>query len=336
MPGPRWTSAWNSTELAVPGVQVWTVSAPEAGQKLLQFLQRRLAGAVPASALQRWIRTGQVRVNGSRAKPGTRLEANHRVRIPPHDLPEPGPPAAPALDSPEDRLLHVVHEDYDLLVLAKPKGLPVHAGTGHQDSVADRLRSRFADHPWKPALVHRLDRDTSGLLIVAKTYARLQALQFLWRKGEVRKTYLVWVHGRPPWREPVLLRDETAKVRTDFGEKMRVGAGKPSRTLVRTLFQSKDAALVLVAPLTGRTHQIRVQLASRGHPLIGDVKYGGPPRPGGMLLHAWHIAWPGQEFHLLPNWSPPGALPPELSMKALSDATRELAGDRSVNDIPAL
>ena len=320
----------------MPGVQVWTVSEPEAGQKLLQFLQRRLAGAIPASALQRWIRTGQVRVNGSRAKPGTRLELNHRIRVPPHDLPEPGPSAAPVLDSSEHRLLDVAHEDHDLLILAKPKGLPVHAGTGHQDSIVDRLRSRFADHPWKPTLVHRLDRDTSGLLVVAKTYARLLALQSLWRKEQVRKTYLAWVQGSPSWREPVLLRDETAKVRTDLGEKMRVGGGKHSLTLARTLFQAQDAALVLVAPLTGRTHQIRVQLGSRGHPLIGDVKYGGLPRPDGMLLHAWHIAWPGEAFHLLPDWPFPWALPPDFSMEALSEATRNLAENRPDIDISVL
>ncbi len=316
----------------MPGVQIWTVSEPEAGQKLLQFLQRRLAGAVPASALQRWIRTGQIRVDGSRAKPGTRLDPNSRIRIPPHDLPETGPSAPPIPDGPAALHLDVVYEDRDLLVLVKPQGLPVHAGTGHQDSVAGRLTSRFADHPWKPALVHRLDRDTSGLLVVAKTYSRLQALQDLWRSEKVRKTYLAWVQGSPAWRETSLLRDQTAKVRTDLGEKMRVGAGKSTRTLIRTLFQSQDAALVLVAPLTGRTHQIRVQLASRGHPLIGDVKYGGTPRPDGMLLHAWHIAWPDQEFHLPPNWPPAWALPSQLSVEALIEATREMTRIWPEND----
>ncbi|TVQ99419.1 MAG: RluA family pseudouridine synthase [Desulfovibrionales bacterium] len=320
----------------MPGVQVWTVSKPEAGQKLLQFLQRRLDGAVPVPALHRWIRTGQVRVNGSRVKPGTRLLMDQHVRVPPHDLTEKAAPSRPHQETPSLPPLNVVHEDAELLVLAKPKGLPVHAGTGHQDSIVDRLQAGLAEHTWKPTLVHRLDRDTSGLLIVAKTYAQLSALQDLWRTGKVVKTYLTWVQGCPGWHEPTLLRDATAKIRTDRGEKMCPGAGKACRTVLQTLYQAKDTALVLVAPLTGRTHQIRVQLASRGHPLIGDVKYGGPRRPDGMLLHAWHLTWPGREFLLLPNWPPPWSMPPGLHQQELVKATRKLTANPPVDNTLAL
>ena len=309
----------------MPGVEQWTVTEPEAGQKLIQFLRRRLSGAVPGAALQRWIRTGQVRVDGARSKPGTRLKLHQEVRVPPHTLPD---PAAPLLAGQTSEQiaghLSVVHEDLDLLVLAKPKGLPVHAGTGHQDCVVARLEARFADQPWKPALVHRLDRDTSGLLIVAKTYARLQTLHDLWRSGQVAKTYLAWVLGRPTWAASALLDDDTAKTPTARGEKMRVGTGKSCRTIVRTLHQAESASLLLVAPLTGRTHQIRVQLASRGHPLIGDRKYGGPPCPEGMFLHSWHIAWPGSAFHLLPDWPRPWTVPHEYPIADLFRETAEL------------
>lgn len=308
----------------MPGVQVWAVTKPEAGQKLLQFIIRRLSGAIPRSAVQRWIRTGQVRVNGARAKPGTRLELDQLVRVPPHDLPEPFKTGRSAGIWGDDRSLEVLFEDHDLLVLAKPKGLPVHAGTGHQDCLAARLHLRFADHPWKLTPVHRLDRDTTGLLIVAKSYSELQTLQDLWRDGKVAKTYLTWVQGRPGWDEAALLEDDLVKTAMPRGERMHVGTGKTCRTFVRILHQFEDAALTLVAPLTGRTHQIRVQLASRGFPLIGDVKYGGPASAQGMLLHAWHISWPGRTFHLLPDWSPPWSLPAEITLEQLSQATREM------------
>ena len=171
----------------MPGVAYWRVDPAEAGQKLIGFLARRLDRKVPKAALQRWIRTGQVRVDGSRAKPGMRLQSGQEIRIPPHDLEISPAPRTPRTD------LAILHEAEDLLILDKPAGLPVHPGTGHADSVSSRLKTRFAALPWTPTPAHRLDRDTSGLLATAKSYARLQALHSLWRSGLVRKAYLAWV-----------------------------------------------------------------------------------------------------------------------------------------------
>ncbi|SDB17073.1 23S rRNA pseudouridine955/2504/2580 synthase [Desulfonatronum thiosulfatophilum] len=305
-------------------VQFWKVSRAEAGQKLLQFLRRRLEGAVPPPALQRWIRTGQVRVDGSRAKPGTRLEEGQEIRVPPYSVEQAAPPGTPGMSASAKLKPVVVHEDHDLLVLAKPQGLPVHAGTGHHDSVAAGLAVEFAHSSWKPTLVHRLDRDTSGLLVVAKTYSCLRMLHDQWRAGLVNKSYLAWVHGATYWSTPTLLEDAARKVQSDVGERMVVGDGKTCRSLVRTIHHSESCSLVLIAPITGRTHQIRVQLSSRGHPLIGDRKYGGPPRPSGMLLHAWHIRWPGQEFQLLPDWQGTWAISRIASEAVLLQRTREL------------
>ncbi|GAB6059929.1 RluA family pseudouridine synthase [Desulfonatronum parangueonense] len=304
-------------------VQFWKVSRAEAGQKLLQFLRRRLDQAVPPSALQRWIRTGQVRVDGSRAKPGTRLDEGQAIRVPPYSAEQAVRSDTPVVSAPAKLKPDAVYEDHDLLVLAKPRGLPVHAGTGHKDSVVAGLAAKFAHSSWKPTLVHRLDRDTSGLLIVAKTYSCLRMLHDHWRAGRVSKSYLAWVHGAPHWPAPTLLDDAARKVPSDVGERMVVGDGKPCRSLVRTIHHSDSGSLVLIAPITGRTHQIRIQLSSRGHPLIGDRKYGGPSCPSGMLLHAWHICWPGREFQLLPDWQGPWAITRVVSESVLLQRTRE-------------
>lgn len=283
------------------GVSHWRVEPEEAGQKLLQFLARRLERGIPTSALQRWIRTGQVRIDGARAKPNTRLESGQQIRVPPHDVDQ---RHILAQSAPE---LSVVHEAADFLILDKPAGLPAHPGSGHKDSVVARLRARFAACAWLPTPAHRLDRDTSGLLVVAKSYERLRELHEMWRSGQVRKAYLTWVQGSAPWRESTRLVDVAAKRRVGDLERMVVGQGKELVSRVRTVASLEktgqtSSSLVLIAPLTGRTHQIRVQLAGRGYPLLGDNKYGGPSEPGGMLLHAWYLAWPGFEHAALPSW----------------------------------
>ena len=154
-------------------VQTFTVTAEEAGQKLLQYLARRLGRDVPPAALQRFIRTGQVRVDGKRAKPFNRLAMGQLVRVPPYEPggPGPGTPRPPGASPPETvPALDILHEDADLLVLVKPAGLPVHPGSGHATALTTILHARDPGAPFKPTPAHRLDRDTTGILLVAKSY----------------------------------------------------------------------------------------------------------------------------------------------------------------------
>ncbi len=353
------------------------VSAAEDGMKLLRFLERRLAGDPGASLLHKWIRTGQVRVNKGRAKPFTLLREGDMVRLPPfartRDLAVPPPPAPPS--GPD---LAVVASTAHFLVLAKPAGLPVQAGSGHADSVADRLRAAHAGQAFIPAPAHRLDRHTSGLLLVGTTHRGLQELHARFASpGAIAKAYLAWVTGR--WAEvrPCLLLDVLEKIRdADGREGMRARPGGKTIPLpapphadpqggdalegtARAVVQAvrhahiprtalhaagmedpqaspempalwphrkhdgppMEATLLLVRLLTGRTHQIRVQFASRGFPIIGDGRYHGPLfRP--MLLHAYSLSLapiigtdgipeagrqgePSLSYRLLPDWPAP-------------------------------
>lgn len=311
----------------MPGVSHWRVDPAEAGQKLVRFVDRRFQRAVPLSALQRWIRTGQVRVDGARVRPDTRLGSGQTVRIPPH---EPGPQA---ILRPAAADLTVLHETEDLLILVKPAGLPVHPGSGHADSIAARIRARSKASPWTPTPAHRLDRDTSGLLAVAKSYHRLRQLHESWRSGQVRKAYLAWLSGLAEWDEPALITAQAAKARVHDRERMVLGQGKTLASLVWTIARQDRASLALIAPLTGRTHQVRVQLAGLGHPLLGDRKYGGPARQDsgaqgrGMLLHAWYLAWPGFEQTLLPQWPVPWSTTGLIDEETLLERTRALFYD---------
>jgi 23S rRNA pseudouridine955/2504/2580 synthase len=244
------------------------VGEESAEQRIDNFLLRRLKG-VPKSHVYRVLRSGEVRVNSGRVKPDYRLRPGDRVRVPPVRIASPQQKQAPRpLDLP------VVYEDDALLVIDKPSGVAVHGGSGVSYGVIESLR---AERPRAKLLelAHRLDRDTSGLLIVAKKRSALVALHRMLREGEVEKVYVALVQGR--WMGgPRELRERLHKFVTAGGER-RVAVhegGQAAATRVKPIAATAECSLLELRLLTGRTHQIRVHLAHAGHPVVGDDKYG--------------------------------------------------------------
>lgn len=290
-----------------------TVTSAEAGQKLFQFLTRRTG--LPGGAVMRLVRTGQVRVDGKRAKPYMRLAEGALVRIPPKLAAEITSRTAPASYEESHAPVHVLAEEYDILAVMKPAGLPTHGGTGHFDSLASRLAAARSGASFAPTPAHRLDKDTSGVLLMALSYAALTALQRAFQEHRVDKRYLAWVAGRFPEGGPYRLEDMVGKSGPSGRERMHANAvgGKRALSDVRLIEHRGDASLVEIRIHTGRTHQIRVQLASRGHPICGDAKYGGSTGAS-LFLHAWRVALPAEllpgapvgyqpAYDCLPDWT---------------------------------
>ena len=248
-----------------------SVSADEAGQRIDNFLSRHLKG-VPRSHIYRILRRGEVRVNRGRIRPQYKVRAGDTVRIPPVRL---GPVRAqvPAADRLPAITGHILYEDSRLLVLNKPAGIAVHGGSGLSYGVIEALRALRPDAPYLE-LVHRLDRETSGCLMIARRRSALRDLHRQLREGRVSKHYLALVRGvvEGPRRVDAPLR----KNQVQGGERIvRVQSdGKPAATLFRPVSRHGDATLVEAVLETGRTHQIRVHAAHVGHPLAGDDKYG--------------------------------------------------------------
>jgi len=237
-------------------------------QRIDNFLLRRLKG-VPKSHVYRVLRSGEVRVNSGRVKPDHRLRIGDKVRVPPVRLANPKPKPAPRpLDLP------VVYEDDALLVVDKPSGIAVHGGSGVSYGVIESLR---AERPRAKLLelAHRLDRDTSGLLLIAKKRSALVELHRMLREGEVEKVYAALVHGR--WTGgPRDLSERLHRYVTASGERRVAvhGDGRAALTRVNPVAASDECSLLELRLMTGRTHQIRVHLAHAGHPVLGDDKYG--------------------------------------------------------------
>ena len=254
-------------------VQYIQVKSEEAGQRLDNFLIRILKG-VPKSHIYRIIRSGEVRINKKRAKASTRLVAEDLVRLPPVRLSD--VKIVKVSDSFEQRLRDcIIYEDDVLLVLNKPAGIAVHGGSGVSLGVIEALRKVRTDLSYIE-LVHRLDRDTSGCLLLAKKRSFLRAVQALLETRDVKKTYWAILEG--PWEGPERQRVDVPLLKNTLKSGERVvrvtEAGKPSQTAFYLLKNYQGACWVEASPETGRTHQIRVHSAHIGHPIVGDEKYG--------------------------------------------------------------
>ncbi len=310
-----------------PSVKTLTVDEDSAGQRLDNFLMRHLKG-VPKTHVYRIIRSGEVRVNKGRASAEQRVEAGDLVRLPPvrvsAQVQARADAPAPAREFP------VLMEDESMMAIDKPAGVAVHGGSGVSFGVIEQLRRA------RPALanlelVHRLDRETSGVLLVAKKRSALKNLQDQFRDRETGKTYLALVLGLWPSNKKVI---DTPLMKYTIQNGANGGIGEGERrvkvvdkddpngmrsiTLVRVARTVGPYTLLEVTIKTGRTHQIRVHLASQGHPIAGDDKYGdfehnklmhkmGLKR---MFLHAWQLKFQHPQSHRPVSLQAP--LPPEL------------------------
>lgn len=285
-------------------VFTFAVTEREENQRLDKALASRLE-AYSRAVIQKWIEEGRVFIDGRPAlRPSTRLSRDQHVRV---QIP---PPSEPFAISPEPIPLDVLYEDAHLLVIDKPAGMVVHPAPGHTTgTLVNALLARYpewAEMEWvdeeedepvspraRPGVVHRLDKDTSGVLIVAKNAEARLALQAQFQARQVEKVYLALVYGVPSTPAGVI----EAPIGRDPRQRKRMAVvrdGKPARTEFTVQERFTESALLEVRPKTGRTHQIRVHLAFIGHPVVGDSVYGrrkrGIPCPR-QFLHAARIAF---------------------------------------------
>ena len=263
-----------NTESPQPQVQMIEIDEDHAGQRIDNFLLTKLKG-VPKSMIYRIVRKGEVRVNKGRIKPEYKLEMGDLVRVPPVRVSQPDEKASPSpnltrVSQLEDR---IIHEDKHLIVLNKPAGIAVHGGSGVDYGVIEALRSLRPQQKFLE-LVHRLDKDTSGVLLVAKKRSALRHLHDQLRFKKMQKDYQALVRG--DWQaHDKVIKAPLLKLTLKSGERIvRVNPeGKPSETRFKILQRYDGATLVQASPVTGRTHQIRVHCQHAGHPIACDDKY---------------------------------------------------------------
>jgi 23S rRNA pseudouridine1911/1915/1917 synthase len=293
---------------------ILAAQASDAGKRLDVWLQERLS-QYSRSRLQAWIKAGRVRVDGAPERPSYRLRGQERMEVEPAELP-------PLRAVPEDLPLKILYEDEDVLAVEKPAGMVVHAGAGrHSGTLVNALLHRFGalsevGGELRPGIVHRLDRYTSGVLLVARSDAAHRHLAQQFASREIEKVYLVLVHGQVKQDrgriERPISRDRARRVRMTA----RAGRGRAAVTEYRVLRRFARFTFLEVGMKTGRTHQIRAHFSSLGHPVVGDRLYGAAARVEGrpplerFFLHAHRIRFVQPSTGLPVAVESP--LPPEL------------------------
>lgn len=304
------------------GVQTLTVAPEDAEIRLDRWFKRHFP-ALGHGRLEKLLRTGQIRLDGKRVEAGDRIVAGQRIRVPPLPAAPPPADAKPRHAEPsaaDTRLLQdrVLYRDDEIIVLDKPEGLAVQGGTGtsrHLDGLLDALRF---DAKERPRLVHRLDKDTSGVLVLARSGRVAARIGELFRGKTVRKVYWAITVGAPKPRQGKI-DQPLAKQASPAGERVAADdeEGERALTYYRTVARAGDRfAWLALEPVTGRTHQLRVHCLSLGTPILGDGKYGGAaahpaslPQAKKLHLHARAIALPRQGGKLLTVTAP---LPPHM------------------------
>lgn len=295
-----------------PQVTFYIVEPDEATQRLDNYLTRKLKG-VPSSCIYRIIRRGEVRINSGRVSAEYRIRAGDKVRVPPIRMSAEPPPKTLTNQAKAQLSASLIAESGDYLILNKPSGLAVHGGSGVSHGLIEQWRLLRPDAV-ALELVHRLDKDTSGLLILAQKRSALRTLQAAWNTGTVQKHYLALLQG--DWKGPATVSVPLRKHHTLSGERVIKAdvEGKASTTYFEVIQRFKTVTLVRATLETGRMHQIRAHATYMGHPVAGDEKYGdrafnqllkqfGLHR---LFLHAHQLTWSEAGW----DWEAP--LPPEL------------------------